>query len=305
MFQFLLGSLCFIAYHGFYGLSSPLWVTPDWELPGQQRSHQIKIRLATYCRKENEKMKIKEMIKKYDITLIERNGQEMLRAGKPPKSAAQLETLKAAKAEIIEELKRQDAERKARWAAHRAEADRKREEYIATADLRRCLVAVSDEYWNVRWAIDTLVFVEKEGKVVAYQPEYRAGEYKALRHETATIIAFRDKDCFPYGLAGTAWEITPEQEETLLAEQGPAAEKAEKEAREVAEKKAAEEAAKAQRAVEEKEAKFQEARETGEPVLLHRWNEPCNDPREECSMDIVTEYAMPDGSTKVERRHTW
>ncbi len=250
-------------------------------------------------------MKINEMIKKYDITLVEKDGQEMLRAGRPPKSAKQIETLKAAKAEIITELKKQDAEMKARWAAHRAEADRKREEYVTTADLRRCLVAVSDEHWNVRWAIDTLVFVEKEGKVVAYQPEYRVGGHKTLQHETATIIAFRDEEWFAYGMAGTAWEITPEQEETLLAEQGPAAEKAKQEAKAAAEKKAAEEAAKAKAAAEEREAKFQEAREAGAPVLLHRWNEPCNDPREECNLDIIYEYAMPDGSTKVERHHTW
>lgn len=54
-----------------------------------------------------------------------------------------------------------------------------------------------------------------------------------------------------------------------------------------------------------KAAKFAQARETGEPVILYQWSEPCNDPKEECSVDNLTEYAMPDGSTKVERHHTW
>jgi len=54
-----------------------------------------------------------------------------------------------------------------------------------------------------------------------------------------------------------------------------------------------------------KAAKFAQAKETGEPVILYRWTEPCNDPDEECSIDTLIEYAMPDGSTKVERHHTW
>jgi len=52
-------------------------------------------------------------------------------------------------------------------------------------------------------------------------------------------------------------------------------------------------------------AKFDEAQKTGEPVLLRKWTEDCNDPKEECSVDIIYEYAMPDGTTKLERHHTW
>lgn len=52
-------------------------------------------------------------------------------------------------------------------------------------------------------------------------------------------------------------------------------------------------------------AAFAEARETGKPVVLRSWTEECNDPREECSLDIVTEYALPSGSTKITRQHTW
>lgn len=61
-----------------------------------------------------------------------------------------------------------------------------------------------------------------------------------------------------------------------------------------------------QRAMEEeRQAKFDEAKRTGEKVLLRSWMEDCNDPREECSLDSVTEYALPDGTTRRERQHTW
>lgn len=52
-------------------------------------------------------------------------------------------------------------------------------------------------------------------------------------------------------------------------------------------------------------SKFAEAYETGKMVMLKKWTEDCNDPREECSIDIVSEYALPDGSTAIKRAHTW
>ena len=60
---------------------------------------------------------------------------------------------------------------------------------------------------------------------------------------------------------------------------------------------------------EERETKRQEifakAKSTGERQVLARWNDECNDPEEECNIDNIVEYAMPDGSTKIERNHTW
>lgn len=56
---------------------------------------------------------------------------------------------------------------------------------------------------------------------------------------------------------------------------------------------------------EARQAKFDEAKRTGQRVELRSWMDDCNDPREECSLDHVTEYAMPDGTTKIERQHTW
>lgn len=45
--------------------------------------------------------------------------------------------------------------------------------------------------------------------------------------------------------------------------------------------------------------------ETNTKQEYSRWSEPCNDPREECDVDIVVEYIMPDGTFKLERFHTW
>lgn len=53
------------------------------------------------------------------------------------------------------------------------------------------------------------------------------------------------------------------------------------------------------------EEKFKQAREIGEKVELERWSAGCDDPTADCDFDIIVKYAMPDGSTKTERYHTY
>lgn len=50
--------------------------------------------------------------------------------------------------------------------------------------------------------------------------------------------------------------------------------------------------------------KFDEAKRTGTSVLLGSWTEGCCEKDFDCDMDIVTQYAMPDGSVRTERTHT-
>jgi hypothetical protein len=50
---------------------------------------------------------------------------------------------------------------------------------------------------------------------------------------------------------------------------------------------------------------FKKAKQTGEKQLLNKWSEPCNDPKEECNVDIVYVWIMPDGSKTKSRHHTW
>lgn len=54
-----------------------------------------------------------------------------------------------------------------------------------------------------------------------------------------------------------------------------------------------------------RQAKFDEAKRTGKPVILSRYSVDCNDPNEDCSLDVIVTYAMPDGTEKTERHHTW
>ena len=50
---------------------------------------------------------------------------------------------------------------------------------------------------------------------------------------------------------------------------------------------------------------FAEARRTGQPVVLKRWSEECDGSTEECDVDSVTLYALPDGSTEKTRSHSY
>jgi hypothetical protein len=54
----------------------------------------------------------------------------------------------------------------------------------------------------------------------------------------------------------------------------------------------------------EREAKFAKARETGERVLLRQYFTGCDGSAYECSMDVVSVWAMPDGTTAQTRIHT-
>lgn len=47
------------------------------------------------------------------------------------------------------------------------------------------------------------------------------------------------------------------------------------------------------------------ARKTGKRVEIRRYATECHDPNEECSLDIATEWAMPDGSVTTTYQHTW
>ena len=260
-------------------------------------------------------MSIEEMIRKYEITLVVREGQEMLRVGKPPKSEKIIEEIKAKKPAIIEELKVQNAEKERIRAARMAEAqermEREKAEYIATSDLRRCLVEFQDEWGRIEHSIQTMLFTDKsavwnDGEMYASQARFGLANKIILAYVTETMKAVAQQgDGIRYGLGGVAWEITPEQEAQILAEQIPAKEEAERKAREEAEAKAAQEAEK--KAAEEAELaqKYAQARETGKPVIIRTYMVPCSDPREECNVDNVVEYAMPDGTVKREQYHTW
>lgn len=53
------------------------------------------------------------------------------------------------------------------------------------------------------------------------------------------------------------------------------------------------------------EEKLQQAKLTGEPVELSTISVPCNDPEEECDMDLIIKYVNPAGDIITKRIHTW
>lgn len=55
----------------------------------------------------------------------------------------------------------------------------------------------------------------------------------------------------------------------------------------------------------ERKAIMDKAVQTGEKKELSRTHDECNDQDESCDIDEIVEYAMPDGTTKVVRHHTW
>jgi hypothetical protein len=246
-------------------------------------------------------MTINEMIKKFEITIVNQAGQEMLKVGRKRKpTTKQLAGLKANKDEIMTELKHQQAERK---AAREAANKKAKAEYIENSDLRRYLAVYTDELGRSDWSVETLIWDDDQQK--AFRPDWGVGSRIALPHVTTTMEEIRETDHVQYGMAGVAWEITDDQEDVLIAEQEKAKavarekrkterkSKAESEAKAAAEKKA------------ERQAKFDQAKETGKRVEIKHYSTECNDPSEECSLDIITEYAMPDGSVETERIHTY
>lgn len=67
----------------------------------------------------------------------------------------------------------------------------------------------------------------------------------------------------------------------------------------------AEKEAKKAEAEDKKKALFEKAKETGEKQILERYSVDRCDPEEDCDLDIVTVYAMPDGRTQRTQTHTW
>jgi hypothetical protein len=216
------------------------------------------------------KAKIDGLIKKFKIELAYKNGQEGLAVrGKP--SAAEVAELKELKSEIMAELKRRAAERRAAEKAKKAAEEAARQEEIRA--MKAGELKITLHYHDGEYLSGYEVF----GAAADLLEELGLAEYV---------------DGWGYHVADAAVKTLGKEFTYSQA---------------VEFTRPAREAAEAQKAAadQKRKAKFDEARETGRPVLLQKWTEPCNDPREECSLDIVQQYAMPDGSVKTERNHTW
>jgi len=215
-------------------------------------------------------MTIQEMIRKYCIGPGERYGGTPNSLYVPTLkklSKQEIDEIRAHKDEILAEFARRD--REANEAA--AKAAREREDLInkIKADTEPIIATWHDgEYLSGYKVIDPATEILADlglGKYV---------EGWGFHVPTAAIEALGER--FTYSQA---------VEYTRPAREAAAAKKAANEA--------------------DRQAKFEAARRTSKPVLLRRWSEECNDPREECNLDICEEYALPDGETRITRRHTW
>ena len=189
--------------------------------------------------------------------------------------------------------------------ARREEHKKKAREYFEKADLRRCLVIKTDEWYEKEYYLATLVL--RDGKFWLPQfdsPEIYRHAFLSGRTETLEKIV-EERYGVEHGLCALAWEIDDAEEKALLAESEILRKekiKVEGKARREAREKAAKIQAEKEASIK---AKFAEAKESGKPILLEDHSEGCSDPNEECSLDIVSKWAMPDGTTKTTRQHTW
>ena len=235
----------------------------------------------------------REAIKRFGLQRADNNGVPGFRIAKGLATPQEIVALVAMKPAIMAEfdgLAREEAETR---EIERAKAEA---QYRASHTFLRVLLVMQDEY--LRLHINACDVITGDGRV--FVPQY-GNPSVSFAHYTPymDVIMARGKS-HPCGDA-MAYEISPEDEKILIREQEVAvAEAAKVTARAEAEAQAEE----AQQDAIEK-GKFDKARETGKPVTLNSWMEDCNDPREECSTDVVTLYAMPDGTRKINRQHTW
>ena len=179
--------------------------------------------------------------------------------------AAVIAELKARKAEILAELERQKAVEEARRQAE-----------IARREAEREAIRSGQKKLAVRY----------------YDGEYLGG-YQVLG-EAAELLATA-------GLARyiSGWGYLVDEEVVRALGE----EFAYPDALAYAERRKAEKEAAAKPAVD-RQAKIDEAKRIGAPVEIRRWTEPCADRQLECSLDVVIEWALPDGTTRIERHHT-
>ena len=211
-------------------------------------------------------MTVNEMIKKFRLELAEQNGQPGVKVNVKP-TTNQLAELKAAKPEIIIELQKRQAAK---------EAARKAAEEVKAAELegiKNGTITIKAHYYDGEYLDGYMVHGQQAGLLEELGlVKWVSGWGYHVERETIKALGE---------------EFTYEQAAEYAR---PAIEAVEAHQR---------------RHTEEIEAKFTEAKETGKPILLEKWMDECDDPGEECNVDLVTRYAMPDGTTKVERQHTW
>lgn len=234
-------------------------------------------------------MTVEQMITKYRIALTDDGNLRL--ASKP--TAADVEYIKANKPAIVAELRRRAQERAA------AEAAKKAAIIEAQKPLRR-LALCRWGGWDTVAEYQICYVVPDDGE--GYADWYKEANPHFVAHESeAVIVDGKDVEAYTNRKAdgvlpqdGVFWFL--DEADKIAIVEGVERKATEEQARKDAE------AAEAQAKIE---AAFAEARTTGKPVVIKSWAEECDGSTNDCSIDIVAKYAMPDGTTKITRTHTY
>ena len=249
-------------------------------------------------------MKVKDVVDKFSFLIIEQDGQQALRTFKKvtPQEAAYI---KANKQEIIDEILRQKAEREATEAKRERQREEERQRLIDSGEAKLALVYYGSYLLNAQIAYVVKMNEEEKSGYADWCRDYMhkmvrnvyegADEGKSIRKAVDALkLEFGESDGILPGIESSIYYITNEQYNQIKNWIDQEESRIKSLAKE-----------KAKREEERRQAIFAKAKETGKKQVLNEWAEDCSDPREECNTDIITVWAMPDGSTKTIRTHTW
>ena len=223
-------------------------------------------------------MTIDEMIKKFRIEIGYQNGIEGIRVyGKPGKR--QLEEIKTSKPQIMEELKKRTAEAEAKREAELEEKRKQREK-----------------------AINRLLSGKLKIKLQYHDGEYLSG-YETTGEGCSQADELLEKLEVAHYVSG--WGTIVDDKIVKTFGEEFTYQQVEEYAKPILEEK---EKNIKQRELKEKmikEEKLKEAKRTEKPIELDRYIVNCDKTVEDCSVDVIVIYILPDGTEKQERIHTY
>lgn len=143
-----------------------------------------------------------------------------------------------------------------------------------------------------RWTDDGMPVYHPKEVGTEFRPDLQDMKAKIERYHTQIWQAMLNSSKRVPSAGGYRWYEIPHEKlkEIISAAEG--------------EQAARDKAYADKRAAREAKA-FDQARVTGEKSEIRRWSSPCDSEHEECSTDIVVEYAHPDGTKSKKRFHTY
>lgn len=262
-------------------------------VPVAPTSAPVEPQVAKPDKAEKAKNEIAALIKKHRLSLAPEKGPDSIRVG-AKLSAAETAELKARKPELLAALREAAATREAEAVAMREQAaaarrERETADRVLIDEAKKGLPALLAQIPAdaTRVAIDITGYFDGD-------PNYRytAADGTEVTWSDVTYLGHVEAKR-PNGTV--AWVervayIPNDRLEAIRAEKAA---------------KAAAKAAKKAEAEAKRAAAFELARDLGQPAAIRSWTDSCNDRSKECSTDILTEYALPDGSTRTDRVHTY